>query len=250
METTMLGPFTVGRLAIGTMLMGAKTPVEESHRILDRFVEAGGNLVDTADVYSDGARRKRSRRGCASTATRSCSPPSAALRSPIRAARGSHRTGSSRRATRACRMGVDIGNRNGFVIAGIASFFNPSAVVVSSGLGGGEDILLNAIRELIHQRALPPCTRDLRVVALTHPRPAGRSAPRSSLSRSSSAPSHRRAPCRDRPPCRDPGEDPGGGTRSASRRRAVVAQRGHLRDLCAVLSSDGDGVGDVHRQSD
>jgi aryl-alcohol dehydrogenase-like predicted oxidoreductase len=54
MQTTTLGPFTVGRLAIGTMLMGERTPVEESHRILDRFVEAGGNLVDTADVYSDG----------------------------------------------------------------------------------------------------------------------------------------------------------------------------------------------------
>jgi aryl-alcohol dehydrogenase-like predicted oxidoreductase len=54
METTTLGPFTVGRLALGTMLMGAQTPVDESHRILDRFVEAGGNLVDTADVYSDG----------------------------------------------------------------------------------------------------------------------------------------------------------------------------------------------------
>jgi aryl-alcohol dehydrogenase-like predicted oxidoreductase len=54
METRTLGPFAVGRLAIGTMLMGAQTPVEESHRILDRFVEAGGNLVDTADVYSDG----------------------------------------------------------------------------------------------------------------------------------------------------------------------------------------------------
>ena len=54
METTTLGPFTVGRLALGTMLMGAQTPVEESHRILDRFLEAGGNLLDTADVYSDG----------------------------------------------------------------------------------------------------------------------------------------------------------------------------------------------------
>ena len=55
MQTTTLGPFTVGRIALGTMLMGDKTPVEESHRMLDRFVEAGGNLVDTADVYSDGA---------------------------------------------------------------------------------------------------------------------------------------------------------------------------------------------------
>jgi aryl-alcohol dehydrogenase-like predicted oxidoreductase len=54
MKTTTPGPFTVGRLALGTMLMGAQTPVEESHRMLDRFLEAGGNLVDTADVYSDG----------------------------------------------------------------------------------------------------------------------------------------------------------------------------------------------------
>src|SRR5215207_8917016 len=54
MQTTTLGPFTVSRLAIGTMLMGDKTPREESHRMLDRYLEAGGNLVDTADVYSDG----------------------------------------------------------------------------------------------------------------------------------------------------------------------------------------------------
>jgi aryl-alcohol dehydrogenase-like predicted oxidoreductase len=54
MDTTTLGPFTVSRLCLGTMLMGAKTPVEESHRMLDRFLEAGGNFVDTADTYSDG----------------------------------------------------------------------------------------------------------------------------------------------------------------------------------------------------
>src|SRR5215207_4814394 len=54
MQTTTLGPFTVSRLAIGTMLMGDKTPREESHRMLDRYLEAGGTLVDTADVYSDG----------------------------------------------------------------------------------------------------------------------------------------------------------------------------------------------------
>ena len=54
MQTTTLGPFTVSRLCLGTMLMGAKTPVDESHRMLDRFLEAGGNFVDTADVYSDG----------------------------------------------------------------------------------------------------------------------------------------------------------------------------------------------------
>jgi aryl-alcohol dehydrogenase-like predicted oxidoreductase len=54
MQTTTLGPFTVSRLCLGTMLMGAKTPVEESHRMLDRYLAAGGNFVDTADVYSDG----------------------------------------------------------------------------------------------------------------------------------------------------------------------------------------------------
>jgi aryl-alcohol dehydrogenase-like predicted oxidoreductase len=55
MERTTLGPFTVSRLAIGTMLMGGKTPADEAHRMLDRYLEAGGTFVDTADVYLDGA---------------------------------------------------------------------------------------------------------------------------------------------------------------------------------------------------
>jgi len=54
METTTLGPFTVSRIAIGTMLMGGKTPADEAHRMLDRYREAGGTFVDTADVYLDG----------------------------------------------------------------------------------------------------------------------------------------------------------------------------------------------------
>ncbi|MEA2381097.1 MAG: hypothetical protein QOH72_1068 [Solirubrobacteraceae bacterium] len=54
MHTAPLGPLTVSRLALGAMLMGDKTPVDESHRMLDRFVDAGGNFVDTADVYGDG----------------------------------------------------------------------------------------------------------------------------------------------------------------------------------------------------
>jgi aryl-alcohol dehydrogenase-like predicted oxidoreductase len=54
MQTTTLGPFTVSRLCLGTMLMGSKTPVDESHRMLDRFLAAGGNFVDTADTYDDG----------------------------------------------------------------------------------------------------------------------------------------------------------------------------------------------------
>jgi aryl-alcohol dehydrogenase-like predicted oxidoreductase len=54
MQTSSLGPLTITRLALGTMLMGARTPVDESHRILDRFLDAGGTFIDTADVYSDG----------------------------------------------------------------------------------------------------------------------------------------------------------------------------------------------------
>ena len=54
MQTTSLGPLTVSRLALGAMLMGGATPEDESHRMLDRFLEAGGTLIDTADVYGDG----------------------------------------------------------------------------------------------------------------------------------------------------------------------------------------------------
>jgi aryl-alcohol dehydrogenase-like predicted oxidoreductase len=54
MKTAQLGPLTVSRLCLGAMLMGGRTPPDESHRILDRFLEAGGTFIDTADVYGDG----------------------------------------------------------------------------------------------------------------------------------------------------------------------------------------------------
>jgi aryl-alcohol dehydrogenase-like predicted oxidoreductase len=54
MDRVQLGPLEVSRICLGAMFFGGKTPAEESHRLLDRFVEAGGNFVDTADVYSDG----------------------------------------------------------------------------------------------------------------------------------------------------------------------------------------------------
>jgi aryl-alcohol dehydrogenase-like predicted oxidoreductase len=53
-QTAQLGPFTVGRLALGAMLMGGATPVDDAYAMLDSFVAAGGNLVDTADTYGDG----------------------------------------------------------------------------------------------------------------------------------------------------------------------------------------------------
>src|SRR5712672_4803726 len=44
----------VSSLALGTMTFGTETDEGGAHQQLDRFVEAGGTLVDTADVYSDG----------------------------------------------------------------------------------------------------------------------------------------------------------------------------------------------------
>jgi aryl-alcohol dehydrogenase-like predicted oxidoreductase len=54
MQTTTLGPFTVSRLCLGTMLMGGATRASEAHQMLDRFLDAGGTFIDTADVYGDG----------------------------------------------------------------------------------------------------------------------------------------------------------------------------------------------------
>ena len=44
----------VSTLALGTMTFGDETDEEGAHAQLDRFVAAGGTLVDTADVYSRG----------------------------------------------------------------------------------------------------------------------------------------------------------------------------------------------------
>src|SRR5256885_3322572 len=54
MDTTTLGPLSVSRIALGTMFFGTVTPADESQRMLDRYLAAGGNLLDTADVYGDG----------------------------------------------------------------------------------------------------------------------------------------------------------------------------------------------------
>jgi aryl-alcohol dehydrogenase-like predicted oxidoreductase len=54
MDTAQLGSLTVSRLCLGAMLMGDATPDDEAYRILDRFLEAGGNFIDTADTYTDG----------------------------------------------------------------------------------------------------------------------------------------------------------------------------------------------------
>ncbi len=46
---------SVSTLCLGTMTFGAETDEKGAHAQLDRFVESGGTLVDTADVYAKSA---------------------------------------------------------------------------------------------------------------------------------------------------------------------------------------------------
>lgn len=45
----------VSDLCLGTMTFGASADRDESFRIMDHYKEAGGNFIDTANVYSQGA---------------------------------------------------------------------------------------------------------------------------------------------------------------------------------------------------
>jgi aryl-alcohol dehydrogenase-like predicted oxidoreductase len=44
----------VSELCLGAMTFGRESSEEVSHQMLDRFVAAGGNFIDTADVYTRG----------------------------------------------------------------------------------------------------------------------------------------------------------------------------------------------------
>lgn len=52
MEDKFLGAtgLEVSELCLGTMLFGSETEEKNTGRILDTFVEAGGNVIDTAGV--------------------------------------------------------------------------------------------------------------------------------------------------------------------------------------------------------
>jgi len=56
MEYRLMGStgVSVSRLCLGTMTFGKETDEGGAHAQLDAFVEAGGNFVDTADVYQSG----------------------------------------------------------------------------------------------------------------------------------------------------------------------------------------------------
>jgi aryl-alcohol dehydrogenase-like predicted oxidoreductase len=44
----------VSEFCLGAMTFGRESSEDESHRMLDRFVDAGGNFIDTANVYGAG----------------------------------------------------------------------------------------------------------------------------------------------------------------------------------------------------
>jgi aryl-alcohol dehydrogenase-like predicted oxidoreductase len=54
MEYRLLGPtgLRVSGICLGTMQFKWTTTEAESYRVLDAFMDAGGNLVDTADIYT------------------------------------------------------------------------------------------------------------------------------------------------------------------------------------------------------
>ncbi|WP_104126198.1 aldo/keto reductase [Cryobacterium sp. Y57] len=56
MKYTTLGRsgLAVSSLALGTMTFGAETDAEQAHAQLDLYTEAGGTMLETADVYSSG----------------------------------------------------------------------------------------------------------------------------------------------------------------------------------------------------
>jgi aryl-alcohol dehydrogenase-like predicted oxidoreductase len=60
MEMRQLGRsgLLVSELSLGTMIFGEdsprSTPPDEAERIIDHYLDAGGNFVDTANVYADG----------------------------------------------------------------------------------------------------------------------------------------------------------------------------------------------------
>lgn len=57
MEYRFLGKtgLKVSELCLGAMTFGWSTTEKDSLKIMDRFVDAGGNFIDTADVYSAGS---------------------------------------------------------------------------------------------------------------------------------------------------------------------------------------------------
>jgi aryl-alcohol dehydrogenase-like predicted oxidoreductase len=55
MRRAAVGPLAAGRIGLGAVRMGGAIAARDAHRLLDRFLDSGGTLVDTADTSLDGA---------------------------------------------------------------------------------------------------------------------------------------------------------------------------------------------------
>ncbi len=91
----------VSAQCLGTMTFGSEADEATSGAILEAFVEAGGNFVDTADVYSGGASEEIIGRWLAAHPSRG-GPDRAGHQGPVRQGRRSERSGLCPAAT--CRM--------------------------------------------------------------------------------------------------------------------------------------------------
>ena len=80
----------VSEFALGAMTFGKEADEAAAHTILDTYLEAGGNLVDTADVYQQGGSEEILGRwlavapGCATTCSSRPSAGSRWVRTPTR----------------------------------------------------------------------------------------------------------------------------------------------------------------------
>ena len=103
----------VSTLAIGTMTFGTESDEATSHSQLDAFFEAGGNLIDTADVYSGGVSEEIIGRWLARQSVEVRSRVVLATKGRFRTGSAPNDVGLSRRHLRAAlhaslrRLGVD-----------------------------------------------------------------------------------------------------------------------------------------------
>lgn len=104
----------VSELCLGTMTFGAETDEAGSHEQLDMFVDAGGTLVDTADVYSAGVSEEIIGRWLAARPRDVTEPVVLATKGRFATSPGPNGNGlSARHLTRALdaslrRLGVDV----------------------------------------------------------------------------------------------------------------------------------------------
>ena len=89
----------VSSFALGTMTFGNETDEAGSHAQLDRFVEVGGTLIDTADVYTRGASESIIGRWLAKQSPETLGQRGDRHQGPLRDGRRARTTSASRAAT-------------------------------------------------------------------------------------------------------------------------------------------------------